>query len=95
MPNVISFGSFVKKYFHGVLILVSVLFVLSPEPFVLERLRRFRRRQEVVGSNFTEGTIRFVQFTLVNRVECETLFCKGNLKLKVFKLINTKFNAKF
>ena len=33
----------------------------------------------------------FSQFTLFNRVECEKLFCKTNLKLKVLKLIKTKF----
>ena len=27
-------------------------------------------------------------------MECEKLFCKTNLKLKVLKLIKTKFNAK-
>ena len=50
--------------------------------------------QEVVGSNPTEGKISFSLFTLVNRVECEKLFCKTNLKLKVLELIKTKFNAK-
>ena len=32
----------------------------------------------------------FSQFTLFYRVECEKLFCKTNLKLKVLKLIKTK-----
>ena len=36
----------------------------------------------------------FSQFTLFYRVGCEKLFCKTNLKLKVLKLIKTKFNAK-
>ena len=48
--------------------------------------------QEVVGSNPTEGKIRFSPFTLFNRVECENYFVKTNLKLKVLKLIKTKFN---
>ena len=85
---------FVEKYFQGVLILASVLFVLYREALVVEWLRRLPRMQEVVGSNPTEGKIRFSQFTLFNRVECEKLFCKTNLKLKVLKLIKTKFNAK-
>ena len=38
----------------------------------------------------TEGKIRFSQFTLFSRVECEKLFCKTNLKLKVLKLIKQK-----
>ena len=83
-------GAFVVKYFQGVLILASVLFVLYREALVVEQLRRLPRMQEVVGSNPTEGKIRFSQFTLFNRVECEKLFCKTNLKLKVFKLIKTK-----
>ena len=83
-----------EKYFQGVLILASVLFVLYREALVVERLRRLPRMQEVVGSNPTEGKIRFSQFTQFNRVECEKLFCKTNLKLKVLKLIKTKFNAK-
>ena len=41
------------------------------------------RMQEVVGSNLTEGKIRISQFTLFYRVECEKLFCKTNIKLKV------------
>ena len=32
----------------------------------------------------------FSQFTLFYRVECEKLFCKTNIKLKVLKLIKTK-----
>ena len=44
----------------------------------------------LVGSNPTEGKIRFSQITLFYRVECENLFCKTNLKLKVLKLIKTK-----
>ena len=76
--------------FQGVLILASVLFVLYREALVVERLRRLPQMQEVVGSNPTEGKIRFSQFTLLNRVECEKLFCKTNLKLKVLKLIKTK-----
>ena len=47
--------------------------------------------QEVVGSNPTEGKIRFSYFTLFYRVECEKLFCKTNIKLKVLKLNLTKF----
>ena len=35
----------------------------------------------------------FSQFTLFNRVECKKLFCKTDLKLRVFKLIKTKFNG--
>ena len=46
--------------------------------------------QEVVGSNPTEGKIRFTQFTLFYIVECEKLFCKTNIKLKVLKLNKTK-----
>ena len=61
---------------------------------MVERLRSLPRMQEVVGSNPTEGKICFSQFTLFYRVECEKLFCKTNLKLKVLKLIKTKFNAK-
>ena len=76
-----------EKYFQGVLILASVLFVLYREALVLERLRRLPRMQDVMGSNPTEGKIRFSQFTLFNSVECEKLFCKTNLKLKVLKLI--------
>ena len=83
-----------EKYFLGVLILASVLFVLYREALVVERLRRLPRMQDVVGSNPTEGKIRFSQFTLFYRVECEKLFCKTNLKLKVLKLIKSKFNAK-
>ena len=37
---------------------------------------------------------RLSQFILFYRVECEKLFCKTNLKLKVLTLIKTKFNAK-
>ena len=87
-------GAFVEKYFQGVLILATVLFVLYREALVVERLRRMPRMQEVVGSNPTESKICFSQFTLFYRVECEKLFCKTNLKLKVLKLIKTKFNAK-
>ena len=43
--------------------------------------------QEIVGSNPTDGKIRVSQFTLFYRVECEKLFCKTNLKLKLLKLI--------
>ena len=71
----------VEKYFQGVLILASVLFVLYREALVVERLRRLPRMQEVVGSNPNEGKICFSQFTLFYRVECEKLFCKTNLKL--------------
>ena len=38
-------------------------------------------------SQLTQGKIRFSQFTLFYKVECEKLFCKTNLKLKVLKLI--------
>ena len=41
-----------------------------------------------------EGKIRFSQFTLFYRVECEKLFCKSNIKLKVLKLNKTKFISK-
>ena len=41
--------------------------------------------QEVVGSNPTEGKICFSQFTPFYEVECEKLFCKTNLKLKIIK----------
>ena len=78
-------GAFVEKYLQGVLILVSVLIVLYREALVVERLRRLPRMQEVVGSNPTEDKICFSQFTLFYRVECEKLFCKTNLKLKVLK----------
>ena len=47
--------------------------------------------QEEVGSNPTEGKICFSLFTLFCRVECEKLFCKTNIKLKVLKLNKTKF----
>ena len=80
-----------EKYFQGVLILASVLFVLYREALVVERLRRLPRMQEVVSSNPTEGNICFSQFTLFYRVECKKLFCKTNLKLKVLKLIKTVF----
>ena len=80
-----------EKYFQGVLILASVLFVLYREALVVERLRRLPRMQKVVGSNFTEGKICFSQFTLFYRVKCEKLFCKTNLKLKVLKLIKSNF----
>ena len=50
--------------------------------------------QEVVGSNPTDGKICFSQFTLFYRVECEKLFCKTNIKLKVLKLNKTKFISK-
>ena len=50
------------------------------------KVRRLPRMQEVVGSNLIEGKIRFSQFTLFYRVECEKLFCKTNIKLKVLKL---------
>ena len=36
----------------------------------------------------------FSQFTLFYRVECEKLFCKTNIKLKVLKLNKTKFISK-
>ena len=54
--------------------------------------------QEVVGSNPIEGKICFLfsQITLFYRVECEQLFCKTNLKLKVLKLIKTELiNAEY
>ena len=94
MPDGIWLGAFVEKDFQGVLILASVLFVLYREALVEERLRRYPRKQKVVGSNPTEGKIRFSQFTLFYIVECKNLFCKTNLKLKVFKLMKQKFNAK-
>ena len=94
MPDGIWLGAFVEKYFQDFVILASVLFVLYREALVVERLRRLPRMQEVVGSNPTEGRIRFSQFTLFNGVECEKLFCKTTLKLKILKLIKTKFNAK-
>ena len=59
-----------EKYFQGVLILASVLFVVYREALVVERLIRLPRMQEVVGSNPTEGKICFSQFTLFYRVEC-------------------------
>ena len=90
VPDGIWLGAFVKKYVQGVLILASVLFVLYREALVVERLRRLPRMQEVVGSNPTEGKIPFSQFTLFNRVECEKLFCKTNLKLKVLKINKNK-----
>ena len=77
-----------EKYFQGVLILASVLFVLYRMALVVERLRRLPRMQEVVGSNPTEGKIRFSQFTLFYRVECEKLFCKTNIKLKLLNKVN-------
>ena len=52
------------------------------------------RMQEVVGLNPTEGNICFSQFTLFYRVECEKLFGKTNIKLKVLKLNKTKFISK-
>ena len=51
VPDGIWLGAFVEKYFEGVLILASVLFVLYREALVVERLRRLPRMQEVVGSN--------------------------------------------
>ena len=53
-------------------------------------VKRLPRMQEVVSSNPTEGKICFSQFTLFYRVECENLFCKTNIKLKVLKLNKTK-----
>ena len=41
-------------------------------------------------SNPTEGKICFSQFTLLYRVECEKLFCKTNIKLKVLKVNKIK-----
>ena len=75
VPDGIWIGAFVEKYFQGVLILASVLFVLYREALVVERLRRLPLMQGVVGSNLTEGKICFSQFTLFYRVECEKLFC--------------------
>ena len=92
MPDGIWLGAFVEKYFQGVLILASVLFVLFREALVVERLRRLPRMKEVVGSNSTDGKIRFSQFTLFYRVECEKLFCKTNLKLESIKINKTKSN---
>ena len=89
MPDGIWLGAFMEKYFQGVLKLASVLFVLYREAHMVERLRRLPRMQEVVGSNPTEGKIRFSQFTLFYRVECEKLFCKTNLKLKSIKINKT------
>ena len=83
-----------EKYFQGVLILSSVLFVLHREALVVELLKRLPRMQEVVGSNPTEDKICFSQFTLFIEWSGKQLFCKTNLKLKVLKLIKTKFNAK-
>ena len=60
MPDGTWLGAFVEKYFQGVLIFTSVLFVLYREALVVERLRRLPRTQEVVGSNPTEGKICFV-----------------------------------
>ena len=51
--------------------------------------------QEVVGSNPTDGKIYFSQFTLFYEVESENLFCKTNLKLKLFKLIKISINLIF
>ena len=59
MLDGIWLGAFVEKYFQGVLILASVLFVLCREALVVERLRRLPRMQEVVGSNPTESKICF------------------------------------
>ena len=42
------------------------------------------------GKTNFEGKICCPQFTLFYRVECEKLFCKTYLKLKVLKLIKTK-----
>ena len=44
----------------------------------------------------TRGKVKicFSQFTLCYRVECEKLFCKTNIKLKVLKLNKTKFISK-
>ena len=50
-------------------------------------VRRLPRMQVVVGSNLIEGKIRFSQF---NRVKCEKLFCKTNIKLKLLK-VNKKY----
>ena len=72
MPDGIWFGAFVEKYFQGVLILASVLFVLYREALVVERLRRLPRMQEVVGSNPTQGKIWFHNL-LYSRVECEKI----------------------
>ena len=79
-------GEILSKY----VILASVLFVFYREALVVERIRRLPRMQEVVGSNPTEGKIRFSQFTLFYRVECEKLFCKTNIKRKLLKLLKQK-----
>ena len=76
VPDGIWLGVFVEKYFQGVLLLASVLFVLYREALVVERLRLLPRMTTVVSSNSTEGKIRFWQFTLYNRVECENYFVK-------------------
>ena len=57
-------------------------------------VRRLPRMQEVVGSNPVEVKNCFAQFTLFYGVECEKLFCKTNIKLKVLKLNKTKFISK-
>ena len=49
--------------------------------------------QDVVVSNPIVYKICCSQITLFNKVECQQLFCKTDLKLKVFELIKTKFNA--
>ena len=90
MPDGMA-GAFLEKYFQGVLILALMLFVFYREALMAERLRRLPRMQEVVGSNSTEGKICFSQFTLFYSVECEKLFCKTNIKLKLLKLIKQKY----
>ena len=66
VPDGIWLNAFVEKYFKGVLILASVLFVLYREALVVEWLRRLAQMQEVVGLNPTEGKIRF--FTIYSNL---------------------------
>ena len=77
--------SFVEKYFQGVLILASVLFVLYREALVVERLRRLPRMQEVVGSNLTEGKICFHNLLYFIEWSGKKLFCKTTKSIKIIK----------
>ena len=56
----------------------------------LESISPQRHPPDTICENPTEGKICFSQFTLFYRVECEKLFCKTNIKLKVLKLNKTK-----
>ena len=63
--------------------ILTAIHLLNPIATIFFATIICRAPQEVVGSNPTEGKIRFSQFTLFYRVE---LFSKTNIKLKLLKL---------